>query len=113
LVEILLTVVLISLTITSLVSSMGTVANAGTAQRNSVRADIVLRNYAEATKTAVKACVPGAPYVVTYPPPLPGGFTVTGANGTCPAVDATKTLTLVVTPSSGPPTTMVIKVRTP
>jgi type II secretory pathway pseudopilin PulG len=86
LIEILLTIVIISLTVTALVSSLATTANAGTAQRNSVQADIALRNYAEAAKVAVQSCVVGATtpatFGVTYEHPV--GFTVTANSNLCP-----------------------------
>jgi type II secretory pathway pseudopilin PulG len=113
LVEVVLTIVIVGLTITALISSLATVANAGTAQRNSVVADVVLRNYAEATKTAAQSCVANVPYTVTYPPPLPAGFAVVGANGVCPTAGATKDLTLAVSGPLGAHATMHVEIRTP
>ncbi len=114
LVEIMLTVVIIGLTITALLSSLATVGNATNAQRKSVQIDVVMRNYAEATKAATQTCVVGGTYTVLYPVALPAGFTISGAGSTCPAAPTTpQLLTLTVNGPSGPPTTMQIKVNTP
>ncbi len=115
LVEIVLTIVIISLTIVALVASLGTVANAGTAQRNSVVADVVLRNYAEATKAAVQGCVVGANYTVAYVAPT--GYTATGvpSPSLCPPVTGTQPLPLQLTVNGplGSHATMQLRVRTP
>jgi type II secretory pathway pseudopilin PulG len=119
LIEVLLTIVIISCTITALVASLATVANAGTAQRNSVRVDVVLRSYAEATKLAVQECVVGGTYTVTYVPPAK--FTVSGVpNGSpCPPVTVTPLsplpppLQLTVNGPWGSHATMQLRVRTP
>jgi type II secretory pathway pseudopilin PulG len=117
LIEIVLTVVIIGLTVTALLSSLATAGNAGNVQRISVQADVVMRNYAEATKAAVEGCVAGGSYSVTYPAteaPLPPGFTLpTGAGGLCPAVNTTQALTLLVAGPLGFRDSMDIKVRTP
>jgi type II secretory pathway pseudopilin PulG len=115
LIEIMLTIVIISLTITALVSSLATVANAGTAQRNSVNIDVVLRNYAEVTKAAAQSCVVGGNYTVTYVPPT--GFTVSRipVSATCPPTIGTQPppLQLIVNGPSGSHATMQLTVRTP
>lgn len=115
LIEILLTVVITGLTVTALISSLGTAGNAGNFQRSSVQTDIVMRNYAESTKAAAQLCVPGAPYSVVYTAPTGFTATVEAASGVgiCPSVDSTQALTLVVTGPMGLRSTMQIKVRTP
>jgi type II secretory pathway pseudopilin PulG len=114
LIEIVVTIVIVGLTITALLSSLATVGNAGNAQRRSVQTDVVMRNYAEATKAATQTCVVGGTYTVVYPAPLPTGFTISGAGTTCPTqVTVPQLLTLTVTGPFGPPTTMQIKVNTP
>jgi hypothetical protein len=112
LVETVLSVVLISLTVTALVSSLSTAGNAGTAQRNSVKTDIVMRDYAEAIKSATQGCVANRPYAVGFVPP--SGFTVAMDKvATCPTVDAPQLLTLSVEAPTGATVTMQIRVRTP
>jgi type II secretory pathway pseudopilin PulG len=115
LIEILLTIVIISLTITALVSSLATVANAGTAQRNSVKLDAVLRNYAEATKAAAQNCVDGGSYTITYVAPI--GFTVSRVPvGTvCPPTTGSQPVPLQLTANgpAGSHATMQLRVRTP
>ena len=113
LVETILTILIISITVTALVSALGSAANAGNAQRNAVRADAVMRNYAEATKAAVQSCVASGTYTVSYTPPT--GYTVSTSpsGGTCPAVTTTQLLTLSVTGPTSVAATMQIRVRTP
>ena len=113
LIEVLLTIVLVGMTVTALLASLATAGNAGNAHRNAVRADAVMRNYAEATKSAVQSCVAGGVYAVVYPPPLPTGFAVSGAGTTCPPVLAPLLVTLRVTGPSGLQMTMQIRVSTP
>jgi type II secretory pathway pseudopilin PulG len=114
LIEIVLTIVIVGLTIAALLSSLATVGNASNAQRRSVQTDVVMRNYAEATKSATQTCVVGGTYTVVYPAPLPTGFTISGAGSACPMqVTVPQLLTLTVTGPFGPPTTMQIKVNTP
>lgn len=113
LIEILLTVVITGLTIGALVASLATAGNAGNVHRNSVKGDIVLRNYAEATKAAVETCIVGASYAISYTAPT--GFTVASVPTTltCPAVATPRLVQLVVTGPLGLRETMDIKVRTP
>jgi hypothetical protein len=108
-----LTVMIIGVTVTALMSSLGNAGNAGNIQRNSVQTDVVMRNYAEATKFAAQACVPGGSYTVTYTPPA--GFTVATSPATtsCPAVASTAVLTLNVSAPLGAHQTMQIRIRTP
>jgi Tfp pilus assembly protein PilV len=113
LIEVLLTVMIVGATVTALIASLGTVSNAGNAQRIGVRTDVVMRNYAEATKAAVQGCAEGATYAVAYLPPA--GFTVSASPvaTTCPTVDAPQVLNLRVVGPSGLAQTMQIRVRTP
>ena len=114
LIEIVLTIVSVGLTIAALLSSLATVGNASNAQRRSVQTDVVMRNYAEATKAATQTCVVGGTYTVVYPAPLPTGFAISGAGSACPTqATVAQLLTLTVTGPFGPPTTMQIKVNTP
>jgi type II secretory pathway pseudopilin PulG len=113
LVEILLTIVIIGLTITALVSSLGTVSNAGNSQRNSVQVDAVLRNYAEAIKSATHDCVAGSTYTVGYVAPSPLAVSVLPTGNICPSVTSPQLLQLTVTGPTGPARTMQIKVSTP
>ena len=113
LIEILLTVVIVGLTFTALFSVLANTVNAGNAQRLSVQTDVVMRNYAEATKAATQACVAGAAYTVSYVPPT--GFSVaTSPTATvCPPLATPLLLTLTVRGPVVAATTMQIKVSTP
>jgi type II secretory pathway pseudopilin PulG len=132
LVEVLFTIVIVSLTFSGLFLSLATAGNAGNVQRTSVQGDVVLRNYAEAAKAGAQSCVVGDKYTITYPAPLPAGFKIfvvplvgpdvpeTGALRDCPGsivsgatVTSTQTLKLKVTGPSSFKATMDIRVRTP
>jgi type II secretory pathway pseudopilin PulG len=115
LIEIVLTIVILSMTITALVASMATAANAGSAQRRSVQLDVALRNYAEATKAGAQSCVENGYYAVTVP--VEAGITFSGVAATgniCPSPTAAPTvLTLRVDGPSGSHASMQVAVRTP
>ena len=108
-----MTVVIVAISITALVSSLATTGSAGQAQRNSVRTDTVLRNYAEATETAVRSCQSGAAYTVAFAAPAGFAVSTAPATGVCPIPTATQTLTLTVTGPANLRQTMQIKIRTP
>jgi type II secretory pathway pseudopilin PulG len=114
LVEILFTIVIIGLSITALLSSLAAAGNAGNAQRGSVQADTVLRNYAEAAKTAAQKCVADAAFPIVYPAPVALFPVSTIPAGTkCPATTVLLPLTFTV---SGPlllSDSVVVVVRTP
>ncbi len=132
LIEVLFTIVIISLTFTALFTSLATAGNAGNVQRISVQADVVMRNFAEATKLAARTCggvagaTPPSTYNVVYPVPsstLPPRFVPTvsgvgagsgvGVGSACPVAGTPQQLTLKVDVPMGPPVTMQIKVITP
>jgi type II secretory pathway pseudopilin PulG len=116
LIEILCTIMIIGLTVGALLASLGAVGKAGNAQRNSVRADSVLRSYAEATKAGAQSCVqtlPAATYSVVYAPPAGYVTTVTPTGNVCPVSTSPRRLTLRVSGPLGLQATMQIKVGAP
>jgi type II secretory pathway pseudopilin PulG len=113
LVETVLTIMIVSITVTALVSALGSAANASNVQRTAVRADAVMRNYAEATKAAVQTCTVGGTYTVSYTPPTGYSVATSPTSTTCPAVTTTQLLTLSVTGPTSAVSTMQIRVRTP
>ena len=114
LIEIIVAMVLISLVVTGLFAALATASRASKAHRDFVTADAVLRDYAEAAKTAARSCSVGGTFTVVVPSPLPSGYTVNIlANQTCPATTATSILTLTVTFNSSQTRSLSIKVRTP
>lgn len=84
LIEIVLTIVIISVAVTALVSGLATAANAAGAQRESVIADTTLRNLAESAKIEVRSCAPGEPFELDQP--LPDGWSATASpsDAACP-----------------------------
>lgn len=113
LIEIVITVVITSITVTALVSSLATTGSAGVAQRDRAAADTVMRNYAEATKHAARSCTAGGTYTVDYTPPAGYSAVAGPGGGACPAVSAATRLTLTVTEPTGVADSMQIVVRTP
>ena len=113
LIEIVVTIVIIGLTATALLSSLATAGNAGNAQRASVQADAVLRNFAEATKAGVQQCTPSATYTVNYVPPTGFGVSVVPAGSVCPTFAEPQLLTLNVIGPRGLQESMQIKVSSP
>ena len=113
LIEIVITVVITSITITALVSSLATTGAAGVAQRNRADADTVMRNYAEATKQGARSCVVGDTYLVDYT--VPAGYTAVAepAGDVCPDASSVKRITLTVTDPTGVTDSMQIAIRTP
>ena len=112
LIEILVTVVIIGLTVTALLSSLATAGNAGNAQRNSVQADVVMRNYAEATKAGAQGCVRAATYTVVYVHPRRCPVSRPTGN-VCPPVATPQLLALDGHRPLGLHETMQIRVSTP
>jgi type II secretory pathway pseudopilin PulG len=112
LVEICLALVVLGLVVSSLLAALATSSTASSQHRDLVSADAALRNYAEATKLAVRqACDDNATYT---PPTTEAAFPVTGADGTCPPKSGALTpVTLTVTLPNGAPQTMDIIVRSP
>jgi type II secretory pathway pseudopilin PulG len=114
LIEVLFTIVIISMTFTALFTGLATAGNASNLQRISVQADVVMRNYAEAIKSATQTCTAGTPYTLSSYPAPPSGYVASGATTTCPSpAGAVQRLTLSVAVPLGPPVTMQITVMTP
>lgn len=113
LLEILFAVVIIGLTVAALMSSLANAGNAANVQRNSVQVDLVMRNFAEATKSAVQNCVAGGTYTVTYTPPAGFAASATPAGNQCPTVSTPVVLQLNVTAPLGLRQAMQIRIRTP
>ena len=113
LVEIVLTVMIVGVTITALVAGLATAAAAGDAHRQGVRSDTVMRNYAEAAKSAARLCTAGGSWVPAFS--APSGYTVSmnPTTTTCPPVSQPRRVTLAVVSPNGVRDEMTIVVRTP
>ena len=126
LIEIIFAVVIMGIVVSALFASFATASTASKAGRDYVTADAVLRNFAEATKAAVRtSCTaPGATFSVNYPSLIPAGSgittTNTNANQSCPPVTGSPaaqapTINFTVSVPNGAHTqrTLSIAVRTP
>ncbi|TPW11492.1 MAG: hypothetical protein FD127_3211 [Acidimicrobiaceae bacterium] len=111
LVEVILTIVIISVTVTSLIAGLSTAASATNMHREHTTTDMVIRNYAEATKLAVQGCAVGGRFTVVYTPPT--GYTASGAGGGCPPVSSAQVVSLTARSPSGVVKTLQIGIRTP
>jgi type II secretory pathway pseudopilin PulG len=88
LLEVVLALIIISVVVGAFFASFTTASSASTKQRDLVTADAILRNYAEAVKSAVRdSCNNFATYTPAYA--APPGFTLSpdpAAPETCPTV---------------------------
>jgi type II secretory pathway pseudopilin PulG len=123
LVELCIALVIMGAIVAAYFAAYTTAASSSAAARNLVTADAVLRDYAEAAKTAVRAsCAssnasqPANSFTVAFS--APAGF-VTGSTpsltgAACPAVATTLPVTLAVTlPDGHTQKTLDIELRTP
>ncbi len=116
LVEIVIAMVIISVVVMSLFAALATSSKASKTHRNFVTADAVLRDYAEAAKSAARSCTAGATFTVPQPSPIPTGYTPSQSPSgalTCPAVTTTADVTLTVTFNGSTTRSLIVKVRTP
>ena len=84
LLEIIMALVIIGLVVSAYFATFSTQASGSSLQRNLVTADGLLRNYAEATKSAVRANCGTSPTFTPTMPTLPTGFSVSASTNACP-----------------------------
>jgi type II secretory pathway pseudopilin PulG len=113
LLEIVITVVIVAVTITALVAGLGSVASAGNAHKLGVQADAVMRNYAEASKSAARLCTVGGTWTPDYTPPDGFAVSMEPADSACPGLADARRVELAVLAPDGTRHTMTIVVRTP
>lgn len=116
LIEIIIAIVVIGMVVSAITAAISTSENGSVAHRQLVTGDTVMRNYAEAVKTAVRtSCTSsGGTWTATYPPPLPPGYSVNALSGqTCPNVTATALVSLQVRLPNNTIKSMDVVVRTP
>lgn len=126
LLEIIMALVIIGLIVSAYFATFSTEGSGTAAQRNLVTADAVLRNYAEATKQAVRdrPCTgdPTVAFTVNYTPPAGSGINVTATmpassnppNLTCPSLNSVNEVDIDATlPNGTTHKQMKIDVRTP
>ena len=121
LVEILAALVIIGLIVSAYFAAYATASTGSKGQRDLVTADGVLRDYAEAIKSAVRDQVNGCgksnptTFTASYTPPA--GFTVSSSPSvtgqTCPAVTAVNLEHLTVQLPTAQARVLDIEVRTP
>jgi Tfp pilus assembly protein PilV len=112
LVEIVITVLIIGISVGALVSGLATTSSVGRAQRDSVHLDQVLRNYAEATRSALSGCAEHADYAVEFAAPSGYAVAASPAGTSCPPAASPQLVTLTVSGPGGQQTTQLI-LRTP
>lgn len=115
LIEIIFAIVVIGLVVSGITAAISTSENGTASHRQLVTGDTVMRNYAEAVKTAVRAsCTSsGGTWTAAYPTTMPTGYGVNSLSGqTCPNVTATSTVTVQVTLPNSIVKSMQIAVRT-
>jgi type II secretory pathway pseudopilin PulG len=119
--EVVIALVIISIVVGAYFASFATASSASSQQHDLVTADAILRNYAEAMKTAVRAnCNNSASYLPAYVSPDPR-FVLSPdptAPQACPPVvgsiaQQVRTVSLSVTLPSGTTKRLDIAVRTP
>ena len=116
LIEIIIAIVVIGLVVSAITAAISTSENGSAAHRRLVTGDTVMRNYAEAVKTAVRtSCTPsGGTWSAAYPGTMPNGYSVNTLSAkTCPAVTSTATVALQVQLPNSTTKSMTIVVRTP
>jgi type II secretory pathway pseudopilin PulG len=113
LIELVLTVVIISVAVTALVSGLATAANAAGAQRESVLADTTLRNLAEAAKAEARVCMPGEAFRIDHSLPDRWSSATTPERPLCPTLGDTMRLTLTVQSPAGREWPLDVIVRSP
>jgi Tfp pilus assembly protein FimT len=118
LVEILMAVVLIGIVFSAFVIAIAMGSTASSTHRTLVTADALLRDYAEATKAAVRRdCGVISPTTYTTTTTSVPGFSFSStsnpAGQNCPAVSAVQQVDLSVAASNGPSRSLSIDARTP
>ncbi|MEI7993101.1 MAG: prepilin-type N-terminal cleavage/methylation domain-containing protein [Actinomycetota bacterium] len=120
LIEVVITIMIISVAVAALVASLASASRSSLTHRRAQDTDVVVRDYAEAMKLSTSACVAAAPYSLTYTPP--SGYTLTGSaddglfdgrSGICPAVSTVQVVTLSVEANGSAPASIQLAVRTP
>lgn len=116
LVEILITVVLIGVVFSALAIALATGSTTSNEHRNLVTADALLRDYAEAAKSAARAdCATSSTYATTTTS-LPAGFSVVAGptNGMCaPDSASVQQVQFTVSIPGGTQRSLSIDVRNP
>jgi prepilin-type N-terminal cleavage/methylation domain-containing protein len=125
LIEVIISLIIIGVVGGAFFAAIATSSTASKSHRDLVSADAVLRDYAEATKSAVRDATNGCgksnptTFTVVFPPPeytMPPGFTVSSTpslvNQACPSVTSVQSEHLTVT-WGGHSKSLDIVVRTP
>ena len=111
--EVVITMVVIGIAVTALITALASLTNSAKSHRDGVVADAIMRNSAEAVKSAADTCTAGATMSPAYPALGTFGLTTTPTILTCPDTTTSLTVTLRVTTPKGIATSMQMVVRTP
>jgi type II secretory pathway pseudopilin PulG len=111
LLEIIMALVIIGLVVSAYFATFSTQGKGTAEQRNLVTADALLRDYAEATKTAVRTDCGSSTTFNTTTTSLPAGFFVPPGTNQCPSNVATVNITVRM--PNGTTRVLAIEVRKP
>ncbi len=116
LIEIVIALVILGAVVSAMLATIATSATSSKGHRDLVTADAALRNYAEATKSAVRtSCTSsGATYTVSYTAPSGLGVSpVPSTSQPCPSTTSVTVVHLQVTLPSGTVKPLDSEVRAP
>lgn len=118
LVEVLISLVVMGIIVSAFFTVIMTTTKSTTTQRDVVKADAVLRDYAETAKHVVREnCNSGntaTSFTVALPPAqLPNGFSVGPASVSCPSPTTVNMVEITATLPNGVEKQLSINVRTP
>jgi Tfp pilus assembly protein PilV len=116
LVEIVIALLILSVVVSAFLAALATSSVSSKTHRDLVTADAALRDYAEATKGAVRASCVGTATTYTVSYTAPSGFTPSptpGSTQPCPSTTAVSVVHLTVTMPNGTVKPLDINVRAP
>jgi type II secretory pathway pseudopilin PulG len=117
LVEIVIALVILGFIVSAYLASLATASTSSKTHRDLVTADAVLRDYAEATKGAVRASCAGSATTYTVSFSSPSGFApptpVPGSTQPCPATTSVSVVHLTIAMPNGTVKSLDIDVRAP
>jgi prepilin-type N-terminal cleavage/methylation domain-containing protein len=112
LLEIVIALVVIGLVFSAYFATFSTQGSASTSHRDLVTADGILRNYAEATKSAARLNCTTSTTFTTTTTSLPSGWSVSGSTNQCPVdVSHVRQVDVTVTMPNGKNRSLSVDIR--